>query len=186
MESNVYKTDFSYFVRMALQDNMAWKSLAMILKDLAPTLHETREVISILLKEIEALQLALKEKDNELEMYQNLGASVDSQILTFKDKTIHGNVQQNSTSEKETIEDEIEVLEVVKERNDEDALVPEKEFYLDSKIRSLDESSDGKNMTGDDTSGTDMSMKEIDNEYYTFVANDKKSDSTERTEDSCL
>ena len=36
MESNEYKgmkVDFSYFVRMALQNNMAWKKLAMILND---------------------------------------------------------------------------------------------------------------------------------------------------------
>ena len=74
MESNINKgtkTDFSYFVRMALQDNLAWKSLAMILKDFAPTLIETREVISILLKELEALQSTLKKKDKELKMYQN-------------------------------------------------------------------------------------------------------------------
>ena len=79
MESNVYngtKTDFSYFIRMAVQNNIAWKSLAMILKDLTPTLDETREVIGILLKELEALQLSLKKKDKELEMYQNVCPSV--------------------------------------------------------------------------------------------------------------
>ena len=87
MESNVYngtKTDFSYFVRMALQKNIPWESLAMILKDLTPTMDETRQVIGILLKELETLQLSLKEKDRELEMYQNIGASVDSQNLALK------------------------------------------------------------------------------------------------------
>ena len=49
MESIGTKTDFLYFVRMALQDNIAWKSLAMILKDYAPTLDDTKEVTSILL-----------------------------------------------------------------------------------------------------------------------------------------
>ena len=68
MDSSVNKTDFSYFVRMALENNIPWKSLAMIFKDLTPTLDETREVISILVKELEALQLALKEKDRELKM----------------------------------------------------------------------------------------------------------------------
>ena len=102
MESNVYngtKIDFSYFIRMALQDNMAWKTLAMILKDLTPTLDETREVISILLKELEALQLALKEKDKELEMYQNVDASMDNQNLTLKPDAIQENMQQSSTPE---------------------------------------------------------------------------------------
>ena len=43
MEPDTYKTDFSYFVRMALKNDMPWKTLAIILKDLSPTLIETRE-----------------------------------------------------------------------------------------------------------------------------------------------
>ena len=99
MESNVYngtKTDFSYFIRMALQDNMPWKTLTMLLKDLAPTLDGTREVIGILLRELEVLQLALKEKDKELENYQNVGASVDNQNLTLKTKAIRENMKQKA------------------------------------------------------------------------------------------
>ena len=96
MESNVYKTDFSYFVRMALQDNMAWKSLSMILKDLTPSLDETREVIVILLKELEAQQLSLKEKDSELKMYQTVGASVQTPNNTWRTKPFQENVQQSS------------------------------------------------------------------------------------------
>ena len=44
MESNICKgtkNDFSYFVDMALQNRMPWKTLASLLKDLAPTLNET-------------------------------------------------------------------------------------------------------------------------------------------------
>ena len=96
MESTVCKTDFSYFVRMALENQIPWKSLAMILKDLTPTLIETRGVICILLKELEALQSTLKEKDKELKMYQNVGASVDNQNLTLKTKAIRENMKQKA------------------------------------------------------------------------------------------
>ena len=99
MESTVCKTDFSYFVRMALENQIPWKSLAMILKDLTPTLIETRGVICILLKELEALQSTLKEKDKELKMYQNVGASVDTLNLTLKPDAIQENMQQSSTPE---------------------------------------------------------------------------------------
>ena len=142
MESNINKgtkTDFSYFVRMALQDNLAWKSLAMILKDFAPTLIETREVIGILLKELEALQSTLKKKDKELEMYQNNGSSEESQkknVETHNFGLVTESIQDNqrcikekeqsSVIESETIEDEIEVLEVVKESINE-------QMYLDMK-----------------------------------------------------
>ena len=99
MKSTVYKTDFSYFVRMALENNIPWKTLAIILKELNPTLIETREVIGILLKELETLHLTLKEKDKELKMYQNVGASVDTLNLTLKPDAIQENMQQSSTPE---------------------------------------------------------------------------------------
>ena len=47
--------DASYFVSKALQNSLPWTYLAMILKDLAPTVDEARDVISILLKELETL-----------------------------------------------------------------------------------------------------------------------------------
>ena len=55
MKSNVNigtKNDFSYFVDMSLQNRMTWQTLDSLLRDLAPRLEETREVISILLKEL--------------------------------------------------------------------------------------------------------------------------------------
>ena len=79
MKPKIYKgtkNDFSLYVRMALQDRMPWKILAMLLKDVAPTLNETREIISILLKELETLNLAFQEKQEELKMYQFKGENV--------------------------------------------------------------------------------------------------------------
>ena len=70
------KNDFSLYIRMALQDRMPWKILAMLLNDVAPTLNETREIISILLEELETLRLAFQEKQEELKMYQDKNESV--------------------------------------------------------------------------------------------------------------
>ena len=74
MESNVSqgtKPDFSNFVALTLENRMPWKTLNSLLFDLAPTLNETREIISILLKELEALQSTLQKKEKELAKYQN-------------------------------------------------------------------------------------------------------------------
>ena len=65
--SGIMALDASYFVSKALQNSLSWTSLAMILKDLAPTLDEANDVISILLKELETLQSTLQQKDKELE-----------------------------------------------------------------------------------------------------------------------
>ena len=127
MESNIYngtKTDFSYFVRMALEDNMPWKTLTILLKDLAPTLNETREIISILLKQLETLQSTLYKREKELNMYQKNqknGSSKQSQKNNAVNQNTHGSEQQSANMlEAETMDDEIEVLEVVKESIDEE------------------------------------------------------------------
>ena len=69
MESNVNKQIapvFSHFVALTLENRMQWKTLSFLLKDLAPSLTEIREIICILLKELEGLQTTLKKKDKEL------------------------------------------------------------------------------------------------------------------------
>ena len=98
----------------------------MILKDLALTLIETREVICILLKELESLQSTLKN------------------TKPFVPKT--------------------------------DFPVQEKELSLENETTSSNESENDKHKT--EINEYDLNeIKEIDNEWYTFVANDKKSDS---------
>ena len=77
------------------------------MNDLASTLNEIREVISILLKELVGLQLTLKEKDKELEMYQNSGSFEDTQYISLETEF------QSSVMETETMDDEIAVLELV-------------------------------------------------------------------------
>ena len=224
MTPNIYKgskTDFSYLVGMSLQRRMPWETLASLLKDLAPTLEETREVISILLKELEFLQSSLQKKEKELEIFEQQKVEDDSQDKNNFLEAVHEENQQESTlSETKTIDDEIEVLEDVKEsidgkkyldvnkapksyetyehNSDDDdgsleeidnewytfvkntktfvpeteASVPEKEFSPETELSEI-----GKHLTEENENDEDKSVKEIDNEFYTFVANDKKSDS---------
>ena len=91
MESNVNKgtkPDFSNFVALTLENRMPWKTLSLLLNDLAPTLNETREIIiSILLKELEALQSRFKQKEKELE-------NMKIMILQSKFKTAMLNTKQ--------------------------------------------------------------------------------------------
>ena len=170
MESNEYKgtkVDFSYFVRMALQNNMAWNTLAMILKDLAPTLNETREIICILLKELEGLQVALKKKDKELEKNLNVGSPEDS------GDDVQENEHQISVKETETMDDEIKVIEVVKE-----SINQEMNLHFDTSenqkpfkkyVNKNDEHDSGE-------IAAEESLGEIDNEWYTFVKNTNTSE----------
>ena len=56
------------------------------------------------------------------------------------------------------------------------ASVQEKEFCLETELTSSNESEKGKHVTEENEHDEDKSMKDIDNESYTFMANDKISD----------
>ena len=123
MESNISKgdkTNFAHFVQMTLQNKMYWKTLAFLLIDLAPTLNETREIISILLKELEAFQATLRKKDKLLENHSKGFDNFEKfennlELNTLENVTITDGIKSNSTVETEGIENDIEVLEVDKE-----------------------------------------------------------------------
>ena len=180
MESNVYKgskTDFSYFVTMTLQNRMPWKMLSSILINLAPTLDETRKIICILLRELESLHCTLKRRDIKQAKYQNsdFTAEIQKNYIEHYNKTletemttneIQEHVEQISVPGNETIEDEVEVLEVVKESMN-DAILLDISEDTKSSYELVNDDHD------DDTGNGEESMGEIDNEWYTFVKNAK-------------
>ena len=90
------KPDFSNFVALTLENRMPWKTLTSLLKDLAPLLNETREIICILLKQLEILQSTLYKKEKELEMYQKNGSFKESQ----NNNAVNQNTQE---SEKQSV-----------------------------------------------------------------------------------
>ena len=107
------KNDFSHFINMALQERMPWKILSFLLKRLAPTLNETREIICILLTELEALQSTLHDKEKEIENYQR-------------------NSEENSEETEQEVEDQ-EDLVLGKEINVDNGLVEEAPINLQHK-----------------------------------------------------
>ena len=178
MDSNKYrdtKVDFSYFVNLALQNKMPWNILALNFKSLAPTLNETREIISILLKELEAMQSTLQEKEKLLEKFCQGSESfeetdlIDSEDCATSVETEQELEQQSSSmQEAETLDDEIEVLEVLKDSIQEEMHLDmnkgPKSYYMQV----------NENDSGD--RDAEESIDEIDNEWYTFVRNAKVSE----------
>ena len=47
------RVDFQYFIQSAIEKKLSWESLAHFLTDLAPTLEKSRQVIKILVQELE-------------------------------------------------------------------------------------------------------------------------------------
>ena len=61
-------------------------TLKILLIDVASSLEETTEVISILLRELETLQSLLEKKDKELEIYRIDGFTVETQKNEVEDQ----------------------------------------------------------------------------------------------------
>ena len=139
LDSKQIKTDFCQLIGMALQSKMSWKVLANILEGIIPSFEESKEVINILLIELEKLQLILMEKekvDNKSNAQDEIPEDIESIAdEKFTEEIVENDVhvQYNITTETEhfsnkakkledtlpesiSMEDnDIEILEVVKE-----------------------------------------------------------------------
>ena len=95
MTENI-KVDFRYFITSALQKKITWEALDHFLNDLTPTLATSKQVIKVLLKELQKLQ-------SELQDFRNEGIKEEIQILD-KVSSTHGLLPEN-------IEPEIDIIE---------------------------------------------------------------------------
>ena len=171
------KNDFAFYVSMALQDRMPWNVLAMLLSNVAPTLNETKEIISLLLKELERLHLAFQDKQEQLKKCQ------DQCEILVKSTSLVTNVtdtnDRNSFPWSENIVDNDKVTERIKrpkERSNN-----EMSFDLNEDIQRSEESEviEEVEIIDDepqDANGINKKTQEIDNEWYTFISNDKQTD----------
>ena len=64
-DTGTKQTIFCNLIDMALQKKMPWAMLANTLDCIIPSFEESKQVIKILLKELENLQLKLIEKETE-------------------------------------------------------------------------------------------------------------------------
>ena len=168
------KTDFSHFVNMALQDRMTWKTLATLLHDFAPTLNETREVISILLKELETLYLAFQAKEDELRKYQEKS---ETYVVTTK---VYDHVSMQGSETVTEINEVKNVSERPEEGISEEMLLDVNEDSWPSEENKVLKIGDNVEIEGGDNElqyrNTLEKRQGIDNGWYTFISNDKQTD----------
>ena len=58
--------DFEYFIQSAVDNKLPWNTLAYFLIDLAPTLDKSRQVIKILVQELEKWVLKVEFKEDSI------------------------------------------------------------------------------------------------------------------------
>ena len=156
--------DFQYFIKSAIQEEISWKSLAYFLTDLATTLNQSKQVIRVLVKELEKW-VSKAEIDRN-----NFGADG---ILQSE-----GEEKQEYQRDDEKVSDN-DVYDTAKvEMFETDNLVDgiEMETNLDHVEKSVE------NEIADEESNNrifENNIDKLDNEWYTFVGNDGSSDNVD-------
>ena len=118
--ANQVDLDHKYFISLALKNEIAWSALKFIIEGLTPTLEKSKEVNNYLLEELEKIHV----KFQSLEKLQSGNNDKETESETCLIKTPD---QEDYLENTEAIEDDIEVLEVVKERrNDESSKTNER------------------------------------------------------------
>ena len=167
------KNDISNLIDMALKNKMPWNTLAYLLNEIIT--YDPKQVVETLLEELKNLHRKMMEI--HYDSLPNAKANVDGiEALKVNGKEIiqEGNAidleteiddkedSPNSSLEIGIVDDDIEFLEVVKERVEEDA-----DLEFNESTTSFEHNSENyENELG----------KEIDNEWYTFVTNTKACD----------
>ena len=98
------RVEFQYFIELAVQKKLEWNTLVHFLTDLAPTLDKSRQVIRILVQELEKW---VTKVENEIE--EEIIAPNDiAETKESKDLILHGEISL-ATSEMFDSEDESNV-----------------------------------------------------------------------------
>ena len=84
---NGHEVDFNYFIQFTIQKKMPWKSLSLFLIDLAPTLEKSKEVIEILVQELE-LWVSKAENYQDKDFEASNDNKRDTKIIDNSEKMI--------------------------------------------------------------------------------------------------
>ena len=87
--------DFGYFISLALKCKLSWQLLPTILEDFTPTLETSKEVIEVLLKELQKLHSQLLQITKEIK-----DKDPDVEIIDIaQDDSLPESCQENETTE---------------------------------------------------------------------------------------
>ena len=160
--------DFEYFVNLALVNKLSWESLIVILNDWTPTLAKSKEVIEILVNE-------LQKRESH---FQNCPARIEETIEKVDQTNENIQLVESHDSDSKEFEVEFEATEYENQTNYE-GLEDDFSAIDFSEATQSNEDFQSVNQTDeivyDESSIGDISG-EIGNEWYTFTRNDNSED----------
>ena len=164
--ANQVEFDHKYFISLALQNKIAWGAMPIIFEGLTHTLEKSKEVINFLLLELEKFHV-------KFQSLENLKSGNSDEETESEPCLMNALEQDNNLKYTKAHQDDIEIIEVVKETMNE-----QMHFKLrNNGLKCSNVSEDCKIISENDSNliHEDKSVKEIDNKWFTFVSNDKKS-----------
>ena len=192
------QNDICYLIDMTLESKMSWIALASLLKDLFT--YDPKQVIDTLLKALERMHLKMLERESD-DSLQNVDDTEDVEKERFYKETsidLNGGTEVALENTGETIENNIETLEVTKESVEEDLPVVNYETIVNENdievLEVVKETFDTENhfdlkkrkkhseVIYDDKDLSENEEHKVDDnaghELYTFVTIDKASEAT--------
>ena len=109
--------NFDYFIQLAIQREIPWKSLAFMLTDLTTTLDRSKQIIRVLVKELEKWASRRNHQSNHKDMTDTVTTQGNVQIedaedtIEAFDDLVSGDESLNTDIEVETNELEEEINE---------------------------------------------------------------------------
>ena len=158
-------------ILMSLKNEISWKMLDLFLEELTPTLDKSKQVIKILVKELQALQSSIQKMKAECDCHKMIGTAD-----TTKDS------EQEYNTQMEIIEPECQLeIENNLSQNNKDMIsdVPKDDSFTASKS---DNEVLRNRIHSDDLNSIEL-VEEFKDQLYTFIGNDVESyDKEERHE----
>ena len=160
--------DFHYFIRMTIQKEMTWSTLSFLLTDLAVTPEKSKQVIKILVKELEKW-VSKKESDpkNEIEgmIDEVLEKEIQMDDIVQDDQIVYDKLEKPVENFEENSFDFNEDHNEMDNLND---VIEENEDYEVKTEELLNELPESQTIVDFDTT-----------QFYEFIGNTKKSSSNE-------
>ena len=113
--ANQVDLNHKYFISLAVKNEIAWSALKFIIEGLTPTLEKSKEVNNYLLVELEKFNVRFQSLELERVQSGNNDKGTKSETCLIKTPE-----QSDTLENTETIEHDIEVLEIVKDSMNEE------------------------------------------------------------------
>ena len=152
------EADFDYSIKMALNYKVSWTTLALMLQDMTPTLKQSRQLVNVLLKQLQNLQ----------EKFQNLAPN---KITSIMEDEVCNESKEIEILDKEFSADNCSIVEMV-EGYDSNEL-PES-TTLDHETISEEDLEGEISETKKETIRSDIPEDVNLDDFYFFVGNDDK------------